>query len=80
MVAPVLTPDGPLRGEIKRIIVEAKNERHLVDLIEALVLQEVQGAIQHTKHEMLGVEDLSYPDGPENLPGDDTGEWESPIK
>jgi hypothetical protein len=38
--------DSELRAAIKRLLVDSRNEKDLVNRIEALVIQEVQAAIE----------------------------------
>lgn len=38
--------DGELRAAIKRLVVDSRNEKDLVNRIEALVIQEVQAALE----------------------------------
>ena len=38
--------DTELRAAIKRLVVDSRNEKDLVNRIEALVIQEVQAAIE----------------------------------
>jgi len=38
--------DSELRAAIKRLVVDSRNEKDLVNRIEALVIQEVQAALE----------------------------------
>jgi hypothetical protein len=51
--------DSELRAAIKRIVVDSRNEKDLVNRVEALVIQEVQAAIEKAKDDTV---ELRFPD------------------